>query len=236
MADEPQRDDIDFERISAYLKALAHPNRLELLWLLRIPTAAADVHLKPRRRDEALSAERTISRQAVLQHLDSLEEVGVVDRLPDDGSKAQRRVINQARLFALIEDLRALTALRPTVRVDVDATLARPGDAPHVWPQGPKLVLAGGPWQGHVFPLQGPGPWTVGRSRAQDVSLSYDPYVSAEHARLTRDDKGVRVEPRPDARNPCQVNFAPLPRAEPRLLRPGDVLGVGRSVLVYQES
>jgi DNA-binding transcriptional ArsR family regulator len=230
-----QRDDIDVERLSAYLKALAHPNRLELLWLLRIPTAAADLHLRPRRRDDVLSAERAISRQAVLQHLESLEEVGVVDRLPDEPGAPQRRVLNQARLFALIEDLRALTLIRPAVRVDVDATLPQPRDAQPAWPAGPKLVLASGPWEGHTFPLGGPGPWSVGRSRSQDVSLAYDPYVSAEHARIVRGEGGaLAVEPAPGARNPCQVNFAPLSKGEARVLRPGDVVGVGRSALVFQ--
>lgn len=236
MSAEPHREDIDVERLSLYLKALAHPNRLELLWLLRIPTAPADVHLRPRRKDDALSQERAISRQAVLQHLESLEEVGVVDRLPEEPGVGQRRVLNQARLFALIEDLRALTLLRPQVRVDVDATLARL-DGPHgPWPLGPKLVLVAGPWEGHVFPLQGPGPWTLGRSRAQHVSLAYDPYVSAEHALLLSGSGGTTLEQLPGARNPCQVNYTPLGKGERRRLRPGDVVGVGRSVLVYQES
>lgn len=235
VADETSREDIDFERLSAYLKALAHPNRLELLWLLRIPLAVSDIHLKPRRKDDALSAERAISRQAVLQHLESLEEVGVVDRLPDEEGKAHRRVVNQARLFAVVEDMRALTAIRPSVRVDVDATMARPEDAQRPWPAGPKLVLVGGPWQGHVFPLEGAGPWTLGRSRGRHVSLSYDPFVSAEHALLVAEGERRAVEQLPGARNPCQVNFAPLRKGERRALRPGDILGAGRSLLVYQD-
>lgn len=235
VAEDLAREDIDFERLSFYLKALAHPNRLELLWMLRIPTAAADVQLRPRRRDDALSAERTISRQAVLQHLDSLEEVGVVDRLPDEGTKAQRRVVNQARLFAIVEDLRALTAIRPAVRVDVDTTMPRIEGLHEPTPPGPKLVLVGGPWQGHAFPLLGSGPWTLGRSRSRDVSLSYDPFVSAEQAVLTAEGAGRAVEELPGARNACQVSFVPLQKGERRVLRPGDVLGVGRSLLVYQE-
>jgi DNA-binding transcriptional ArsR family regulator len=235
VAEEQPREDIDVERLSTYLKALAHPNRLELLWLLRIPTAASDVQLRPRRRDDVLSAERAISRQAVLQHLESLEEVGVVDRIPDEPGMPQRRVLNQARLFALIEDLRALTLIRPAVRVDVDTTLPQARDATPPWPAGPKLVLVSGPWEGMVFPLQGPGPWSVGRSRSQDVSLAYDPYVSAEHARLVRGGEGrILLEQLPGARNPCQANFAPLSKGESRALRPGDVVGVGRSALVFQ--
>lgn len=236
MAEGLHREDVDVERLSVYLKALAHPNRLELLRMLRVPMAAGEVHLRPRRRDDALSQERAISRQAVLQHLESLEEVGVVDRLPEEPGVGQRRVVNQARLFALIEDLRALTMLRPAVRVDVDATLARM-DEPHAaWPPGPKLVLVAGPWEGHVFPLQPPGPWTVGRSRSQRVSLAYDPYVSAEHARLVAEGGGAALEQLPGARNPCLVNYAPLAKGARRRLRSGDVVGVGRSVLVYQES
>lgn len=65
-------EEIDFERLTAYLKALAHPARLELLWRLRIPAAASDVTIRPRRRDEGLSQERPMSRQSIMEHIEQL--------------------------------------------------------------------------------------------------------------------------------------------------------------------
>lgn len=234
MPEEPTRETIDFERLSLYLKSLANPNRLELLWLLRIPTSAGDIHLTPKRKDEGLSPARAISRQSVLEHLDSLEEVGVVERVPDEEGKAQLRVVNQARLFAVIEEMRALTAIRPSVRVDVDATLASAQQPRPEWPKGPKLVLTSGPWEGRAFPLADAGPWGIGRSRSQAVALSYDPYVSSEHARVSSENGRHVLEESPDARNACRVNFVALQKGERRVLAPGDVVGVGRSLLVYQ--
>lgn len=231
---ETTREDIDIERLSQYLKTLANPNRLELLWILRIPTAVPDIHLTPKRRDENLSPARAISRQSVLEHVESLEEVGLVDRLPEEGVKA-RRVINQARLFAIIEDLRALTAIRPSVRVDVDATLASATPAASLWPEGPRLVLASGPWEGRAFALEGAGPWHVGRSRQREISLAYDPFVSAEHATLHLEGGGYVLEPAAGVRNPLRVNLAPLHPGERRRLRAGDLVHVGRSLLVAQD-
>lgn len=228
------REPLDVDRLALYLKALAHPGRLELLHLLRVPRAAGDIHLQPRRRDAGLSPERAISRQSVLEHLATLEEVGVVDRVPGEAGGAEKRALNQPRLFAIIEDMRALTAIDPAVRVDVDATVPRPPAEPAAWPEGAKLVLVSGPWEGRVFPLAGAGPWSVGRSRARDVALAYDPFASAEHAALRLEGGQVIVTPSPQARNPTSVNFSPLAPQASRALRPGDVVGVGRSLLVYQ--
>jgi DNA-binding transcriptional ArsR family regulator len=237
MPAEPTRENLDVERLSTYLKALANPARLELLWLLRIPTASSDIVLTPRRRDESLSPSRPMSRQAVEEHLQGLEELGVVERMEDAEGKSTQRVLNQARLFALLEELRALTAIRPSVRVDVDATLASGAEAGAPdWVPGPKLVLASGPLEGRAFPLAGEGPWGIGRSRGQVVALSYDPYASAEHARIVAHGKGHALEAFAEARNACRVNFAPLAPGGRRVLRAGDIVGVGRSLLVYQDA
>lgn len=237
MPAEPTRDNLDVERLSSYLKALANPARLELLWLLRIPMAPSEILLAPRRRDGALQATRPMSRQSVEEHLTSLEELGVVERLEDEeGKGATTRVLNQARLFAIVEELRALTAIRPSVRVDVDATLASVEEPALAWEAGAKLVLVNGPFEGRTHPLSGAGPWMVGRSRAHAVSLAYDPYASADHARLVAVDGGYAIESASQARNACRVNFSPLRAGETRRLRSGDVVGVGRSLLVYQES
>lgn len=235
MPAEPSRESLDTDRLSTYLKALSNPRRLDLLRLLRVPRASADIVLSPKRRDDGLSPTRPMSRQSIEEHLASLEEVGVVDRLPDEPGRANHRVLNQARLFAVLEELRELTALRPSVRVDVDATMAA-HDAPALsWPSGPKLVLVSGPWEGRTFPLAGEGPWRLGRVEGSDVALSYDPYVSSRHARLVRHEGGFALEAEAEARNPARVNFQPLRPGQPRALRSGDVLGVGRSLLVLQE-
>ena len=227
------RDEVDFERLSQYLKALAHPARLEILWRLRIPSSPGDVVVRPRRRDAGLPAERPMSRQAIMEHIETLEAVGVVNRAPS-GDAGGRWVTSAQHVFALIEDLRRLTAIESTAKVDVDATFADGAAPPALWTAGPKLVLAGGPWEGRAFPLAGEGPWTVGRSKTRDVALTYDPFASAEHARFARTGGTFSVASEPGARNPVRVNFQPLPADKTRALAPGDVVGVGRSLLVFQ--
>jgi DNA-binding transcriptional ArsR family regulator len=235
MPDEPSRGNLDFERLSTYLKALSNPNRLELLWLLRIPTSIADLHLTPKRKEEGLSATRPMSRQAVAEHIEGLEAVGVIERLPETEGKAGLHVVHQARLFALLEEMRTLTAIRPSVRVDVNATMDSQAATAPDWVAGPKLVLVSGPWEGRVFALAGSGPWTLGRAGDAHVALTYDPYASSEQARITRSGAVFALEPALSGRNPARVNFAPLVAGKTRALRSGDVVGVGRSLLVFQD-
>lgn len=236
MPPEPNRDNLDFERLSTYLKALANPNRLELLWLLRIPTSVAELHLTPKRKEDGLQQSRPMSRQAVAEQIEVLEGVGVIERLPDEEGKVGMRVVSQPRLFALIEEMRTLTAIRPAVRVDVNRTIEDAAAETPDWAAGPKLVLASGPWEGRAFPLAGAGPWTVGRHKEHAVALTYDPYVSGDHARFVRTGATVSVESMPGARNPPRVNFAPLSAGKPRALRAGDIVVIGRSLLVYQDA
>ncbi|MEA3201445.1 MAG: Inner rane component of cytoplasmic domain [Thermoplasmata archaeon] len=225
--------DVDLERLSAHLRALSHPARLELLFQLRTPRAPADVDVRPRRRDADLSAERTMSRQAISLHLDVLEESGFVNRL--DGEGASKFVVSAQRLFAVVEDLRGLTAIEPTMRVDVDATEAEGGAAVSPeWPRSPRLVLLGGPWEGRAFGLDGPGPWSVGRSRQNDITLEYDPFASSRSAGIAREGAAFVLSSEPQARNPARVNFTPVGRGTSVPLRPGDIVGVGRSHLVFQ--
>lgn len=228
------REDLDFERLAGYLKALAHPARLEILWRLRIPAKSADVVVRPRRRDAGLAEERPMSRQSVEGHMTTLEEVGVINRVPEAEGGAGEWVTSHQRVFALVEDMRRLSAIRPASRVDVDATMEEAAPATVSWPKGPKLVLVSGPWEGRVFDLAGDGPWTVGRSRESDVALTYDPFVSAEHARVSRDGETFALDGAAGARNAARVNFAPIREGAPRRIAPGDIVGVGRSLLVFQ--
>lgn len=224
-----RHDGIDFERLSTYLKALAHPARLEILWRLRIPAAPGDIVVRPRRRDEGLQPERAMSRQSIMEHIEHLEGVGVVNRVPE----GHEYVTSAQHLFAIVEDMRALSGIETSLPTDVDTTMAQPGPEATKWLVGPKLVLVSGPWEGRAFPLAGAGPWTLGRATTQTVRLTYDPFASAESARLAKGVEGLQIEPVAGARNPPRVNFAPLARARP--LRSGDVVGVGRSLLVYQD-
>jgi DNA-binding transcriptional ArsR family regulator len=225
------RGDIDFDLLSTYLKALAHPRRLELLWHLRAPSAASAIALRPARKDD-LSPDRAMSRQTVEAHLDRLQEAGVVRRVPDADGGADKWVTDVPHVFALMEEFRKLTAIPPAGPVLLEETMTRKDLGAVVWSKGPKLVLMSGPWEGRLFPLQGAGPWRLGRSRSNDVPLTYDPYVSAEHATLRHEGGAWRVAPEGEKRG-LRVNFAPLAPGTSRPVAHGDIVELGRTLLVF---
>jgi hypothetical protein len=74
------------------------------------------------------------------------------------------------------------------------------------------------------FPLEGRGPWTVGRSQENDIVIP-DPNVSRKHARLTRSDNGYVVEDL-GSTNGTLLDGAPIDRER---IESGDELTFGQS-------
>jgi hypothetical protein len=74
------------------------------------------------------------------------------------------------------------------------------------------------------FPLEGRGPWTVGRSQENDIVIP-DPNVSRKHARLSRADNGYVVEDL-GSTNGTLLDGAPIDRER---IESGDELTFGES-------
>jgi len=232
----------NYAELEAYLKALAQANRLELIEALRIPRTLDEIHLTPTAAIEMGGADRAMTRQGVQNHLDKLIDVGVVRVAPTD-RKGKRGILeyrlDAARLFALIEELRRITREPAVGPVDPLATqqLADPAQAP--WAEGPKLVLVHGIREGRVFPLlqrdlRAPRGWLVGRSPGVPVRLDYDPYVSLENAEILQRGSDYRLLDLRTAKNGTYVNWRRLPPGGETPLESGDVIGVGRSLLVFR--
>ena len=228
---------IDYEELALYLRTLGVPNRLELLRRLQVPQPAGDIRLSPARRSRDRDPDRSLSRHAIEVHLAKMEELGLVHArtATREGRDVVEYVSNPARLFVVIDELRRVSLLRGqpgmnTASGDDDATVPPP-----VLPPGPCLVLVNGPLEGAVFALEGKGPWLVGRERGLDVALAHDPFVSKENTVLTRDGAALVATDAPGSRNGTRVNWRDLPPGGSARLRPADVLGVGRSLLVYRE-
>jgi hypothetical protein len=144
-------------------------------------------------------------------------------------------VLNQQQVFLIAEEFRSLARLRPVPFLEAETVLqgtADPGRAV----RGPCLVLVKGIDEGQTFPFvlpeRGTGQWMVGRRRGLDVSLEYDPFVSSQNSLIRWQDGAWTVEDLEESRNGTTRNFQPLPKGRPAPLRTGDVLGVGRSLLV----
>ncbi len=221
----------DVVALHPFLRALANPGRLQLLWKLREPQHQAQVRVEAPDRWGEFRPGRYLSRSTVAEHVAVLEELGLVTRLPDTGEV----VVNQQRVVAIVHRLGALARLRPEVATDVEATV-KVGERPRGdVPEGPKLVLVSGPEAGSWLPLPGGGPWRLGRSHEAEVQLAYDPHVSSLQALVERDDEGMyRVRALPGTTNDILLDFEPLAPGRAELLIPGSVLSAGSSRLVFK--
>lgn len=234
---------IDYERLGVYLRALGVPTRLQLLHKLQLPHAVTDIELPPYRKDKGQRADRAISRQAVENHLRKLEALKLVrSRIGRrDGREVAEYVVDHGRLFALVEEVRRLSLIRaaPGMFGDETRVAETSSTSPRVsepirLPEGPGLVLVGGPMEGAAFPLTGDGPWTIGRGAGAEVRLAYDPYVSGQNGLVSRTDDGFLLEDLGTARNGTRLNWMPLGSGTAAAVRAGDLIGVGRSLLVFR--
>lgn len=228
--DERPLDEENVADLAEDLEALSNPHRLRLLQLLT----------RPRYRKE-VGEELDMSRQAASRHVEKLLDRGFIRELEgwrESGPVKEYQVVPQ-RLFALGMALAEMGELEPEGGPDVqdsertadleDDEAPRGGD-----PQTARLLLANGPEQGETLPLEGAdGRWTLGRDEDRDLTIDWDPYVSARHAEVHLGIDGHTVV---DARssNGTFVNFSRIPPAKRVDLEPGDVIRVGRTVLVYQ--
>lgn len=224
---------VDYDALAEILAALAYPTRLELMDVLRFPQSVGDVRITPRRSAPGENPDRPIARPTLLGHLEKLVETDLV-RIEGEGIRGgQRYHANPARLFAVIEELRGLSlryAGKGPMGDETEALLLpeSPDDV-----AGPRLVLVHGVYEGRAYALAEDGPWRLGRRKGHAVWLDYDPYVSLDNAEVRRERDGFVVEDLPGSRNGTRVNWRPLRAGEPRKLRSGDVIGIGRSLLVF---
>jgi hypothetical protein len=221
------------EELGKVLKALASESRIALLVALQRPLRLSEIDLTPSREGWG-PGDRTVSRQAVRNQLRILEGLGVVRALTDDGET--RYVVHHARLYEVTERLRELATVRPEVDVAHETISMRsPNVAPR--PTGAHLVLVRGVREGQVFPLAGESPeqgWLIGRAKEAPVALDYDPYVSTAHARVLPRGDGHALVDLPSNRNRTFLNWNPIARGAVAPLQPGDLIGVGMSLLVYR--
>lgn len=230
------------------LGALASPTRLQILRALRTPKVLAEIHVR------APESDRNIARQTVREHLNKLIQVGMVTTREVDRAYGDtvEFLANHQTLYALSEEMRGLSRVRPAVEPEgatVHSDKGRPRSpeapgaarAPSHASTGARLVMVKGLDEGTGFPLRSAssageptrGEWIIGRRRGVAIPLDFDPYVSSENSRIVWRDGAHVIENLPDSRNGTVVNFSMLGVGEQRALRHGDIIGVGRSFLAY---
>jgi DNA-binding transcriptional ArsR family regulator len=230
---EPEPEDV---ALATLLGALSNPVRIAMLRVLRTPRTLSEIRVAPGD-PPAGAEERAMSRQSVRKHIDQLLQAGVIEAQPAerDFGETMEYVVNHQRLFAITEELRELAHLRPVKEPPAGATVATDG-----WQakgEGyPRLLLVRGLGEGRSFPVRPAGPqaaWVIGRKQGASVRLDYDAFASLENALLTCARGAYHVEDL-GSRNGTFVNFVRVEPGAPRLLRHGDLLGVGHSLLLLQ--
>ena len=229
---------IDFVTLAELLTTLGSPVRLQLLQALRFPHTLGELEIRPHRTSRDARPDRTVARQTVQGHLDRLVEKGLVrvDEVQRSGRTIPSYTVAPARVYALVEDLRALTTMYAGrgVGADPTGTLDETPDADDV--KGPRLVLVHGVYEGKAFLLErltrGDEGWTIGRRKGLPITLDYDPYVSMEHAIIT-EKRGRFTVTDLGSKNGISINWRLVPLRGSRVLGAGDVIGVGRSFLSF---
>lgn len=224
------------EELERVFKALANINRLKLLVQLQSPRGYSEIDLSPSRGDSAGSEDRSISRQAVRSHIQELMDIGVVVETPSDKQGSQF-LVDHSQLFALVEQMRSLAQVQPSVEID-GRTLGLEMNSPPPEATGAHLLLVRGVQEGRCFELDDndeEGQWVIGRATDSDIPLDYDAYASAEHAKIIRRDDEFFLMDSPANKNGTFLNWEKITRGGIAPLSAGDVLGVGMSLLVFRE-
>ncbi len=223
--------------MAVIMRAFANPVRIEILLQLKVPRVLGEIRVTPNRKGGGRS-DRFINRVTVKHHLDYLISIGAVQtrRLLRGSQYVDHYIVNHRQLFTLGEELHQMARIRPQSSEAVDGTVPIAPAQPNLAMPGAKLVLVNGTYEGAVF-LLGPRPsqtsWSVGRRRSSTVCLDYDPYVSLEHAEIRAVADCFSVHDVPTARNRTRINWNPLDQGASCPLKGGDLIGVGRSLLLF---
>jgi DNA-binding transcriptional ArsR family regulator len=231
LAPEPQQakpQGIDPEGLAGALRVLGNAKRIRLLQFLVHPH-----HL------EEIASELKTARQTAQEHVQQLEEIGVVRRVRgrrDRGPVTDYVVVPQ-RLFSIWEDMGKLGVLEP--EMDGANDLRPPtsplatGASPPREQDLPRVAVVHGLHIGQVTPLSGQGPWLFGRDPGAHVCLDYDPFISARHAEVRRAQAGFEVADLYSS-NGTWVDWKRLPRGGAQRIDNGAVVRVGKTLLVFR--
>ncbi|HEV8361799.1 MAG TPA: FHA domain-containing protein [Candidatus Thermoplasmatota archaeon] len=221
--------DPDLVRLGAWLRPLASPTRLSLLRFLTQP-----------RYLEEVASHLQVSRQGARKHLDKLVRIGVLERRPAMRATGPvtEYLVRPEALFLIYDEFEKLSSLRALGEARVQApTLSTHGPATSPPATGPALYVMHGLRSGQRFALdlRGSEEWTMGRSARCKLVVDYDPYASTRHAAVRRAAGGfVLVDL--GSTNGTQHNWVTIPKGGERPLRHGDVVGVGKTLLLFWDS
>lgn len=248
MPDPEASDKVDTERLSNVLSTLGNRQRLDILRQLTTPKNVSEIDAFREEDKNGEARQVPLTRQAILSHIDKLEDVGLVDTrvAQGEGSHTKEYFTREDHLFMVLEEVRTLgnLAMDSATSGVPDRTLVQKSEpeAPETEDALAQLILIRGIREGRVFGLNSkaePMQWWIGRERQVgdervDVPLEYDLFISRKHAVLSYEDKRFLLRDA-ESLNGTVVNWnRELRGGEEIELEHGDVIGVGRSLLLFR--
>lgn len=228
---------LDLERVSKRLRPLGSPVRLRLLRFLAHPHYLEEIasHLK-------------MNRYAAKRHVDELLSINLIRAVPGrrESGPVRDYIIAPEAIFELYDAVRTLGEIRPAHDVFAETlpgllTRTKAASKPlasHAQSTSfPYLVTVYGAEIGRAFPLAPHGSaedsWNLGRDSNSDVPIETDPFASNRHARIQRRQSEFTIS---DAysTNGTWLNWNRLSPGESAPLRRGAVVGIGKTLLVFQ--
>lgn len=227
------RPGVDYEFLDQALEALANPLRLRLLDYLRAPHYT-----------EEIASHLGMTRQAARKHLEKLVRVGLLERRPAarESGAVTEYLVNASALFLIHDEIEKLGSTgRPgegehMVRTRVDPEDASGPIAP-VDSSGPGFAVVRGFGLGAWFGVRRADGtvWTIGRDPQCPVPLVRDPYISNRHAEVRWErDRFWLTDLR--STNGTLFNWAQMPRGATLPLRHGDLVGTGKTLLLFWDA
>ncbi len=248
MPDPEASDKVDTERLSNVLSTLGNRQRLDILRQLTTPQNVGEVEAHREKKEDGGVREVPLTRQAKLSHIEKLKDVGLVDTrvAQGEGSHTKEYFTREDHLFMVLEEVRTLgnLAMDSGTGGVPDRTLVQEAEPETPDPEDAlaQLILIRGIREGRLFPLRSkkdPMQWYIGRERQVgdekvDVPLEYDLFISRKHAVITHEDDGFFLRDA-ESLNGTSVNWSQeLRGGEETRLEHGDVIGVGRSLLLFR--
>lgn len=232
-------DLLEVDHLAGRFKALAFPTRLKILEDLKEPRSIGDLHVTTTEDGR----ERPLTREGVRHHVIQLVDAGLVKAASAEplARNMMAYQVRPAGLFHLSETLVHManpTTKRPPNPTDAPAWVRTEKRTTRVDSPWPKLAIVNGVGRGDVCELEPRGSeppmgWVIGSDDDCDIVLPYDESVSERHAEVSPSEDGLELV---DYRTsgPTYLNWRPVERGQREALSPGDVLGVGSTLLVLQ--
>lgn len=213
-------------------EALSNEKRVHLLDFLTVPKYM-----------EEIASELGITRESARRHIDKLRDADLVEQRPGrrESGPVNEYVVVPQEMFRLAEALRETGVQESGEGRHLDTA---PGGSATVASReidDPSIIIAHGWELGKRIPLGGLGrgpdersdDWEIGRADDAAVPLGFDPYVSEKHAAIRRDEDRLALRDL-SSTNGTFVNGEELHSGEEHTLASGDVIEVGRSLLVFR--